>query len=108
RIEDRKRLIETGAGSLQRLGEPGGERLARLDGVQGHPAPDPRIGRRFPEPVLVVWGQRLDDDDLALEPGRDAVPAHAGTMKTGVPTETWANTVSASGMRMRMQPCEAE
>jgi hypothetical protein len=29
-------------------------------------------------------------------------------MNTGVPTFTWLNSHSASEMRMRMQPCEAE
>ena len=33
---------------------------------------------------------------------------YADTMKTGVPTSTWSNSHSASGMRIRMQPCEAE
>ena len=32
----------------------------------------------------------------------------AETMKTGVPTVTWLKSHSASGMCMRMQPCEAE
>ena len=30
------------------------------------------------------------------------------TMKTGVPISTCWNSHSASGIRMRMQPCEAE
>src|SRR5581483_5460395 len=29
-------------------------------------------------------------------------------MYTGVPTSTWSNSHSASGMYMRMQPCESE
>jgi hypothetical protein len=33
---------------------------------------------------------------------------YAATMKTVVPTETWLKSHSASGIRMRMQPCEAE
>ena len=33
---------------------------------------------------------------------------YASTMKTGVPMRTWPNSHSASGMRIRMQPCEAE
>jgi hypothetical protein len=34
--------------------------------------------------------------------------AYALTMKTGVPMRTWPKSHSASGIRMRMQPCEAE
>ena len=101
-------LVEPGGGPLPRLREPRGERLARLDRVHGHPPPYLWVGSCLPETVLVLGRERLDDDDLALESRRDPLPAHAGTMKTGVPTETCAKTVSASGMRMRMQPCEAE
>src|SRR5438128_4415190 len=36
-------------------------------------------------------------------PGR-----HAATMKTGVPMSTWSNSHSASGMYIRMHPCERE
>ena len=33
---------------------------------------------------------------------------YAATMKTVVPTVTWLKSHSASGMCIRMQPCEAE
>ena len=33
---------------------------------------------------------------------------YAGTMYTGVPISTCANSHSACGISMRMQPCEAE
>ena len=38
-------------------------------------------------------------------PGHRRLP---GTMKTGIPTSTRRNSHSASAMRMRMQPCDAE
>jgi len=38
-----------------------------------------------------------------------AVPgAYAGTMNTVAPTTTWSKSHSASGMRIRMHPCESE
>ena len=58
--------------------------------------------------------QREQQDD---EPDRQCLRAElqpccghltAATMKTGVPTVTWLKSHSASGMCIRMQPCEAE
>jgi hypothetical protein len=40
--------------------------------------------------------------------GRPSGSAYAETITTGVPTETWPNSHSASGIRIRMQPCDAE
>lgn len=47
-------------------------------------------------------GDALEDEPRALSQGQ------CGTMKTGVPISTFWNSHSASGMRMRMHPCEAE
>ncbi len=33
---------------------------------------------------------------------------YAETISTGVPTLTWSKSDSASGTRIRMQPCDAE
>ena len=50
-----------------------------------------------------------DGDALGDEPARAGPStAHRETMKTGVPTFTCRKSHSASGIRIRMQPCEAE
>ena len=56
------------------------------------------------------------DEEQQHEPDRDALGdelravrhGYNETMKTGVPTSTWLNSHSASEMRMRTHPCEAE
>ena len=48
-----------------------------------------------------------DGDALSGELGA-ACHGQRSTMKTGVPTLTCRNSHSASGIRIRMQPCEAE
>ena len=53
--------------------------------------------------------QRHEADGHALGHEPSAIPhRYLLTMKTGVPISTCWNSHSASGMRMRMHPCEAE
>jgi hypothetical protein len=54
--------------------------------------------------------QRDEPDGRALrdEPHSTSAHAYLRTMKTGVPTVTRWNSHSASVIRIRMQPCEAE
>jgi len=40
--------------------------------------------------------------------GHDSRPSYASVMTTGVPSFTWWKSHSASGMCIRMHPCEAE
>jgi hypothetical protein len=53
------------------------------------------MGARQAERTLLEHADRLS--------GR-----YAAVMTTGVPTWTWSKSQVASGMRMRMQPCDAE
>ena len=105
--------------------------MPRSDASESLPVPvearevEVRRGGRFPfassrgDALVLVHdlpdeqGEQPGDDrdrqrlQARLQPRRHDV-TQAGTMKTGVPTSTWSNSHSASGMYMRMQPCEAE
>ena len=48
------------------------------------------------------------DRDTLSDPPRSRGHRYSSTMKTGVPTFTRWNSHSASEMRMRTQPCDAE
>ena len=73
------------------------ERLRHaLVAVVGHP-PDQQREKAEDE---------SEREALRGEPGRTR--HQAATMNTVVPTSTWLNSHSASGMCIRMQPCETE
>ena len=67
----------------------------------------PLVGEKRPREQDEQERDEADGHALANEPGSSR-HRYFAMMKTGVPISTWRNSHSASGMRIRMQPCEAE
>ena len=113
-VDDREGNVEAGyRRSGESVVEPAVEALAVGCGVPGEPAPDLGVSGCFPEVVLVLGRQRLDDDEPTFEARRGPLPPrHPRPSRRGCrpasPRRRARRATRLAGTRMRMQPCEAE